>query len=77
MTTETLDKLYLEWSNFTSAKTGREVRMETIIRQILKEPTGCVYCDSGVLRPTARSHTLACGWDMAQREMATLNVERK
>lgn len=27
MTTETLDKLYLEWSQFTSARTGREIKM--------------------------------------------------
>ena len=26
--TETLDKLYLEWSNFTGAKTARELQLE-------------------------------------------------
>jgi len=28
MTTETLDKLYLEWSQFTGAKTARELQLE-------------------------------------------------
>jgi|GEM_PF-5886926 len=32
--TETLDKLYLEWSQFTKAKTGRELRLENKIREI-------------------------------------------
>ena len=27
MDTETLDKLYLEWSQFTEARTAREIRM--------------------------------------------------
>lgn len=27
MTTETLDKIYLEWSQFTSARTAREIAM--------------------------------------------------
>ena len=32
--TETLDKLYLEWSQFTQAKTGRELFLERQIREI-------------------------------------------
>lgn len=28
-TSETLDRLYLEWSQFTKAKTARELRLET------------------------------------------------
>lgn len=31
MTTETLDKLYLEWSNFTQARTKRELELEARI----------------------------------------------
>jgi hypothetical protein len=32
--TETLDKLYLEWSQFTQARTGRELGMAKIISDI-------------------------------------------
>lgn len=32
--TETLDKLYLEWSQFTKAKTHRELKLEEQIRII-------------------------------------------
>lgn len=35
MQTETLDKLYLEWSQFTKAKTGRETQLENLIREIV------------------------------------------
>ena len=31
METETLDKLYLEWSQFTSARTHREIAMQRVI----------------------------------------------
>lgn len=34
MQTETLDKLYLEWSQFTKAKTGKELHLEQRIREI-------------------------------------------
>lgn len=33
MTTETLDKLYLEWSQFTQARTARELRYEQLLRR--------------------------------------------
>lgn len=33
MTTETLDKLYLEWSQFTKARTERELRYEALLRR--------------------------------------------
>jgi hypothetical protein len=29
MNSETLDKIYLEWSNFTSATTAKELRLQT------------------------------------------------
>lgn len=32
MTTETLDRLYLEWSNFTEARTARDLRNELRIQ---------------------------------------------
>ena len=31
--TETLDKLYLEWSQFTQARTARELRYEALLRR--------------------------------------------
>jgi hypothetical protein len=31
MDTETLDKLYLEWSQFTTARTHREIRMAALL----------------------------------------------
>ena len=35
METETLDKIYLEYSQFTSAKTNRELELEACIRSSL------------------------------------------
>jgi hypothetical protein len=34
--TETLDKLYLEWSQFTSARTGREIALMDGLKEIMK-----------------------------------------
>jgi hypothetical protein len=34
MTTETLDKLYLEWSQFTRARTERELKMARALADI-------------------------------------------
>lgn len=31
MDTETLDKLYLEWSQFTNARTAREIRFAALL----------------------------------------------
>lgn len=36
--TETLDKLYLEWSQFTNARTAREIKMEKALRWIADVP---------------------------------------
>lgn len=33
--TETLDRLYLEWSQFTSARTGRELAYRDALRAII------------------------------------------
>lgn len=38
MDTETLDKLYLEWSQFTKARTAREIRMEKALRYLAENP---------------------------------------
>lgn len=35
-TTETLDKLYLEWSQFTGAKTARELKLEKQKQELLR-----------------------------------------
>jgi hypothetical protein len=36
MNTETLDKLYLEWSQFTTARTAREVRLTAALSRLLR-----------------------------------------
>lgn len=39
MQTETLDKLYLEWSQFTKAKNNREIKLEAVVeaaREVVK-----------------------------------------
>lgn len=33
MNTETLDKLYLEWSQFTQARTARELQYEALLKR--------------------------------------------
>jgi hypothetical protein len=66
VTTETLDKLYLEWSQFTKARTGREIEMGRALAAILAEPHGCVFCDSGKLRNPDKQHEITCGFDMAR-----------
>lgn len=35
-TTETLDKLYLEWSQFTKARTGKEQLLLSTLHQIVR-----------------------------------------
>jgi len=46
MNTETLDKLYLEWSQFSHAKTEREIALENLIQDIdnfkSHESTSCM-----------------------------------
>ena len=37
MQTETLDKLYLEWSQFTKAKTAKELKLEARIEALEKQ----------------------------------------
>lgn len=37
MNTETLDKMYLEWSQFTKAKTARELMLESLLRDALTQ----------------------------------------
>lgn len=73
MTTETLDKLYLEWSQLTQARTGREIKMRRALEAIIAEPDGCVFCDSGKLRNPDKPHTPDCGFALAS-EILSLGV---
>lgn len=70
MTTETLDKLYLEWSQLTKARNGREIEMRRALEALVAEPHGCVFCDSGKLRNPNKPHAPDCGFDMAQTALA-------
>lgn len=45
METETLDKLYLEWSQFTQARTARELRYEALL---LRAAAACRMVPAGV-----------------------------
>jgi hypothetical protein len=38
--TETLDKLYLEWSQFTLAKTQKEIDLEIFLEKVKPQLTG-------------------------------------
>ena len=40
MTTETLDKLYLEWANFTDARNAREIAAKQIAQACLDRLAG-------------------------------------
>lgn len=44
----------------------KNAEMEKAIRQILTEPYGCVFCDSGKLRNPVKHHAINCGFWMAQ-----------
>lgn len=37
METETLDKIYLEWSQFTNARTNRELKLIDALNQIQRQ----------------------------------------
>ena len=37
--TETMDKLYLEWSQFTSARTAREIAYREKLQELLRKVT--------------------------------------
>lgn len=37
MTTETLDKMYLEYSNITKAKTAKELKLKSALQQIFNK----------------------------------------
>lgn len=60
MDTETLDKLYLEWSQFTKAETAREMKLRRALREIaesnpnkfddpLKHANWCMECAATAL----------------------------
>lgn len=54
MSTETLDKLYLEWSQFTKAKTERELNLEKRIKELELALSGKsqLYCQCGGVKNT-------------------------
>jgi len=51
METETLDKLYLEWSQFTKARTAREIHLLDVIQ--------CAYEHLQSLNPDGASRLLS------------------
>ena len=64
--TETLDKLYLEWSQFTKAETAKEIALKKIIEGFLtwsEEP------DPG--SKSSRQQQLCEVWESARSLMAT------
>ena len=44
--------------------------LEYTINQILNEPYGCVFCDSGKLRNFEKPHENDCGFCLAQTVMS-------
>lgn len=60
MQTETLDKLFLEWSQFTKARTARELALEKALRGLLDRYTGLVNCgDCGFWNPENEPEVIA------------------
>ena len=61
METETLDKIYLEWSQFTLARTPREIKLKQALENLLD-----VFerCESGY-PPEAEVRFLARDWAKA------------
>jgi hypothetical protein len=39
MDTETLDRLFLEWSQFTKARTGKEIALFDALTRLMEQPT--------------------------------------
>ncbi len=56
MNTETLDKLFLEWSQFTKARTARELAMRIALEQIRRVTTN-----------PARNGPALQAWEIADR----------
>ena len=70
--TETLDRLYLEWSQFTTAKTFRDIALDRIISN----------CEEVLRLPPPhrmRNDECTCWWCMLSSavEMAKREVERR
>lgn len=49
--------------------------LENAISAILREPYGCPFCDSGVLRNPSKQHDSNCGFYMAQKAVAAATGE--
>ena len=43
------------------------------LQELLLEPHGCPFCDSGTLRNPAKGHTHECGFEMARKALAQVN----
>jgi hypothetical protein len=46
------------------------VALDGALEEILAEPYGCVFCDSGKLRNPTKGHTTECGFGLAQDELS-------
>lgn len=55
MSTETLDKLYLEWSQFTNAETATEIKLKTALRQIQRRASDGASVESAYINQVANS----------------------
>lgn len=52
-TTETIDKLYLEWSQFTKAETATEIKLKNALRQIQSRASEGKLVESGYINQIA------------------------
>lgn len=60
MQTETIDKLYLEWSQCTRARTSRELALVKALNGLLERYTGLVNCgDCGFWDPEKEENVIA------------------
>lgn len=58
--TEAIDRLYLELSQFTAAKTGRELRLESLVTQLLQGIERWAADDDGVHSAAWGAYREAC-----------------
>lgn len=57
MQLETINRLYLELSQFATAKTGREIALELVISQLKR---GDCWCEMACGNPMFKDHTAGC-----------------
>lgn len=58
--TETLDKLYLEWSQFTKAETKTELTLKSALRQIQKRASDRETVESAFVHQVVNGALNAC-----------------